>query len=277
MGKNFLITGAARGIGRGLSHQLLSKGHRVFLFDNNETEVEHLRAYLPELCPDVDSSRWHIMLGDLTKPNDISNAASRASTFFKGKLDCLINNAFSGPVGVTPFADLNLEDWNRILQTNLTGTMLMTQACLPLLRRQRQNNNTNIDTYSSVINMSSTRAKQSEPNSEGYATTKAGLIGMTQALSCSLAANDEFHAVSVNTILPGWINVQNECKDADLNGTSWEAGLSKDDHRWHWTGRVGKADDILKAVEYLVESGGFVTGLEIVVDGGVTRRMVYPE
>ena len=71
--------------------------------------------------------------------------------------------------------------------------------------------------------------------------------------------------------------MQNECKDADLNGTSWEAGLSKDDHRWHWTGRVGKADDILKAVEYLVESGGFVTGLEIVVDGGVTRRMVYPE
>jgi len=53
--------------------------------------------------------------------------------------------------------------------------------------------------------------------------------------------------------------------------------LSKEDQKWHWTGRVGKVDDILKAVEYLVDGGGFVTGQEIKVDGGVTRRMVYPE
>lgn len=277
MSKTFLITGAGRGIGRGLSRLLLNKGHRVLLFDKNESELEHLRNYLPKLCPDVDRSRWQIVQGDLTQPSDIKNVSSKASSFFDGKLDCLINNAFSGPVGTTPFHELSLEEWNRILTTNLTGTMLMAQACLPMLRRERSGTGSGQDTYSSVINLSSTRAYQSEPNSEGYATTKAGLIGLTQALACSLAADDKYHAVSVNAILPGWINVVNECKDGDLNGKRWEEGLSMEDHRWHWAGRVGKVDDILRAVEYLVENGGFVTGQEVVVDGGVTRRMVYPE
>lgn len=277
MSKNFLITGAARGIGRGVSRLLLTKGHRVVLFDNNQSELEHLRNHLPKLCPDVDSSKWKIIQGDLTKPSDITDAASQASTFFDGRLDCLINNAFSGPVGATPFAELSLDEWNRIIQTNLTGSMLMTQACLSMLRRKRQDKDTSASANTSVINISSTRAYQSEPNSEGYATTKAGLIGLTQALACSLAASDEFHAVSVNAILPGWINVENECKDGDLSGKAWEEGLSKDDQMWHWTGRVGKVDDIFKAVEFLVGSAEFVTGQEVVVDGGVTRRMVYPE
>lgn len=277
MSKNYLITGAARGIGRGLSRLLLSKGNRVFLLDNNKSELAHLHEHLPKLCPGVDSSQWHIEESDLTSPSDIKQAVSQASTFFDGKLDCLINNAFAGPVGSTPFSELSLEEWTRIMTTNLTGTMLMIQACLPLLRRKRASDDTNSDVFTSVINMSSTRAYQSEPNSEGYATTKAGLIGLTQALSCTLAANDEYHAVSVNTILPGWINVDNECKDGDLNNKVWDTGMSKDDHRWHWTGRVGKADDILKAVEYFVSSGGFTTGQEIRVDGGVSRRMVYPE
>lgn len=278
MTKTFLITGAGRGIGRGLSRLLLSKGHSVLLFDNNQSELEHLKTHLPKLCPGVDNSKWHIFQGDLTKPLDISNAASKASSLFNGKLDCLINNAFSGPVGTTSFHELSLEEWTRIITTNLTGTMLMTQACLPLLRRERgMASDSSEDVYSSVINLSSTRAYQSEPNSEGYATTKAGLLGLTQALACSLAADDKFHAVSVNAILPGWINVENERKDGDLNGKKWEDGLSSDDQRWHWTGRVGKVEDIFRAVEYLIASGGFMTGQEIVVDGGVTRRMVYPE
>lgn len=277
MSKNFLITGAARGIGRGLSRLLLSKGHRVFLFDNNQSELDHLRMNLPKLCPGVDRTKWQIMQGDLTEPSDITQAASDASTFFDGKLDVLINNAFSGPVGTTPFDELSVEAWTTILQTNLTGTMLMTQACLPLLRRKRSPSDSKDDIYTSVINMSSTRAYQSEPHSEGYATTKAGLIGLTQALSCSLAANEEYHAVSVNIILPGWIDVENERREADEKGQAWGHNLGKEDHRWHWTGRVGKVEDILKAVEYLVGGGGFVTGQEIKVDGGVTRRMVYPE
>ena len=112
----------------------------------------------------------------------------------------------------------------------------------------------------------------SEPNNEAYSVTKAGLLGLTQSMAVSLAPQ----GVRVNTILPGWINVTNECRKADESGQSWEDGLSKEDHEWHLTGRVGKVEDILRAVEYLVDDE-FVSGTELVVDGGVTRKMVYPE
>ena len=112
----------------------------------------------------------------------------------------------------------------------------------------------------------------SEPDNEPYSATKAGLLGLTQSMSVSLAPQ----GIRCNAILPGWINVTNECKQADESGQSWEAGLSKEDHAWHLTGRVGKVEDVLRAVEYLVESE-FVTGAEVVVDGGVTRKMIYPE
>lgn len=125
--------------------------------------------------------------------------------------------------------------------------------------------------------MSSTRAHQSERDSEGYAASKAGLIGLTHALACSLAED----GVRVNAILPGWIHVENECQRGDEEEIKWEDGLGEADHRWHWSGRVGRVEDVLRAVEYLGcgegEEGRFITGTEMVVDGGVTRRMVYPE
>ena len=112
----------------------------------------------------------------------------------------------------------------------------------------------------------------SEPDNEPYSSTKAGLLGLNQSMAVSLAAE----GIRVNAILPGWINATNECKKADETGQSWEDGLSKDDQAWHLTGRVGKVEDVLRAVEYLVEAE-FATGTEMVVDGGVTRKMVYPE
>ena len=105
-----------------------------------------------------------------------------------------------------------------------------------------------------------------------YSTTKAGLLGLSQAMAVSLAPD----GIRSNAILPGWINVTNECKKADESGQSWEAGLSKEDQAWHLTGRVGKVEDVVRAVEYLVDAD-FVTGTEMVVDGGVTRKMIYPE
>ncbi|EED14620.1 short-chain dehydrogenase, putative [Talaromyces stipitatus ATCC 10500] len=261
MTKNFLITGAARGIGRGLSRLLLQRGHSVFLIDNSKTELEHTSDYLAQ---NFSSSKYSVALCDICEPLQIKSAIEKAAKFFNGHLDVLINNAaYTGAVGSAPFAELSLEMWNKSIQTNLTGAMLMSQGCLPMLRkgagRQRGG---------CIIHMSSTRALQSEPNSEGYAATKAGLIGLTHAMACSLAGD----SIAVNVILPGWIHVANECKD----GGAWEDLLSKEDHRWHFSNRVGKVEDILRAVEYLADAE-FVTGTEMVVDGGVTRKMVYPE
>lgn len=265
---HFLITGAGRGIGRGLTRLLLSKGHRVFLVDNNKTELDHLvSTHLTSAFP-KDSFRSSLV--NLRNPSDIRTAVSQATAFFDNHLDVLINNAaLTGAAlgAVSKFEDLSLDDWTAALETNLTAPMLLSQACVPLLRAggPRKQGGT-------IIHMSSTRAHQSEPQSEAYAATKAGLIGLTHAMAASLAGE----AITVNAIVPGWIHVADECKEADGNGLGWGDGLSRDDHQWHFSGRVGKVEDVLGAVEFLARER-FVNGTEIVLDGGVSRKMVYPE
>ena len=264
--KNFIITGAGRGIGRGLSRLLLDNGHRVFLVDNNEAELKNMGDRLSQKS-ELDT-KWSADLCDLRQPEAIKMTISKANTFFEGHIDVLINNAAdTSSVGRSHLSDLTLEDWNSAVATNLTAPMLLSQACLPHLQKLSSRPKGGV-----IINVSSTRAFMSERNNEPYSATKAGLLGLTQSMAVSLAPQ----GIRVNAISPGWINVTHECKDADEKGQKWEDGLTKEDHAWHLTGRVGKVEDILKAVEYLVENDG-ASGSEIVVDGGVTRKMVYPE
>ena len=267
--KHFLITGAGRGIGRGLSRLLLSKGNRVFLVDSNKEELTHTAHQLAQ--KHSRGRDFEVAITDLRKKSEIQEAVQSASKFFNGKLDCLVNNAAStSGVGGPHLSDGQsfIDTWHESLETNLTGPMLVSQACLPMLEKSASQEGNS----SSIIHISSTRAIQSELNNEPYSTTKAGLLGLTQSMAVSLADRH----IRVNAILPGWINVSNECKAADEKGEKWEDGLSKDDQAWHLTGRVGKVEDMLKAVEYLVHAD-FATGTEVVVDGGVTRKMVYPE
>lgn len=271
---NFLITGAGRGIGRGLSRQLLSAGHRVFLVDSNATELHHTASVL-EGMPKRRGEHFDFSVTDVRDPAQVRAAASQAGQLFGGRLDCLVNNAaYTGGVGGTTLEDMTVEEWERSLGTNLTGPMLMTQACLSMLSSTSRDEGKRSTTKGSggcVIHVSSTRAFQSEPHNEAYSTTKAGLVGMAQSMAVSLADR----GVRVSAVVPGWIHVEDECKEADEAGRRWEEGLSDEDHRWQLTGRVGKVEDMTRAVLYLAESDG-VTGVEMVVDGGVTRRMVYP-
>ncbi|POS70884.1 hypothetical protein DHEL01_v210723 [Diaporthe helianthi] len=277
---HFLITGAGRGIGRGLSRLLVQRGHRVFLVDNNQEELRHTCDTLvggsasSTLSTSKTPKPFDALHCNLRQPADIDRAAKAASEFFADHLDVLINNAaFTSAVGGSSIIDSQddqfMASWAASLETNLTAPLLLSRACLPMLRKQPDRGR---EGGGSIIHMSSTRAYQSEPDSEGYAATKAGLIGLTHSMAVSLAPV----GIRVNAILPGWIHVGNECKEADEKGTKWDEGLSEDDQRWHLNGRVGKVDDILVAVEYLAKAD-FVTGTEMIVDGGVTRKMVYPE
>ncbi|KAH7325798.1 hypothetical protein B0I35DRAFT_347280 [Stachybotrys elegans] len=259
--KSFFITGAGRGIGRGLSRLLLQRGHRVFLVDINEAELNHTASVLSK--SHTRGQDFEATICDVGQPSQIQSAVAQADKLFGRRLDCLVNNAaYTGGVGGTRLADMTLDEWNRSIQTNLTGPMLVTQACLPMLAAAR----------GCVIHMSSTRAGMSEPNNEAYSATKAGLLGLAQSMAVSLAGE----GVRVSAVVPGWIHVGDECREADEKGTRWEDGLSEEDMRWQLTGRVGRVEDVVRAVEYLAESDG-VTGVEMVVDGGVTRKMVYPE
>ncbi|KAF2771524.1 NAD(P)-binding protein, partial [Teratosphaeria nubilosa] len=98
-----------------------------------------------------------------------------------------------------------------------------------------------------IVHISSTRAFMSEPNNEPHSASKAGLLGLSQAMAVSLAPQ----GVRVNAILPGWIHVVGECREGDEGGWEWERGLAEEDHAWHLTGRVGRVEDVLDAVEFL--------------------------
>jgi NAD(P)-dependent dehydrogenase (short-subunit alcohol dehydrogenase family) len=264
--RNYLITGGARGIGRGLSRLLLSSGHRVCILDNNTEEINHTAALLEK--SHARGRDFEAINCDLRQPTEIRSAVEQASKLFDGKLDVLVNNAaYVAGVGTANAGNMTLEMWTASLETNLTAPMLMSQYCLPMLTKSPSR-----FSGGSIVNISSTRAFMAEPDNEAYSTTKAGLLGLTQSMAVSFGPQ----GVRVNAILPGWIHVGNECKDADLQGRKWEDGLSEADHTWQLTGRVGKVEDILRAVQYLSENEG-VSGTEIVVDGGVTRKMVYPE
>jgi NAD(P)-dependent dehydrogenase (short-subunit alcohol dehydrogenase family) len=264
--RNYLITGGARGIGRGLSRLLLTSGHRVCILDNNAEELEHAATLFAK--SHARGRDFEAVSCNLRQPSEIRSAVEQASNLFNGKLDVLINNAaYTAGVGAANAGNMTLEMWNAALETNLTAPMLMSQYCLPMLKKSSSR-----PTGGSIIHISSTRALMSEPDNEAYSTTKAGLLGLNQSMAVSLGS----HGVRVNAILPGWIHVENECKEADEKEQKWEDGLSEADHEWHLTGRVGKVEDVLRAVQYLSENEG-VSGTEMVVDGGVTRKMVYPE
>lgn len=166
----------------------------------------------------------------------------------ESRLDALICNAGFGIR--KPIVDLSLAEWSAVLATNLTSTFLLVRAAAPLLKAAR----------GAVVTIASTRAQMSEPNTEAYAASKGGLIALTHALAISLGP-----AIRVNAISPGWIHTKGPAP-------------TPAEHAFHPAGRVGTAADIAALAAFLVgPDSSFITGAAFVVDGGVTRKMIYPE
>lgn len=164
------------------------------------------------------------------------------------RLDALICNA--GFMIRKPLADLSLAEWSSVLTTNLTSTFLLTRAAETLLREAK----------GAIVTIASTRARMSEPDTESYSASKGGLVALTHALAVSLGPD-----VRVNCISPGWILTKHPHPTAEEDA-------------FHPSGRVGRPDDIAGLAAFLVgNDSGFMTGAEFVVDGGVTRKMIYPE
>jgi len=164
------------------------------------------------------------------------------------RLDALICNA--GFMIRKPVADLSLAEWSSVLTTNLTSTFLLVRATESLLRAAK----------GAVVTIASSRARMSEPDTESYAASKGGLVALTHALAISLGPD-----VRVNCISPGWIVTKGPEPTAE-------------EKAFHPAGRVGKPEDIAALAGFLVgPESGFITGAEFVVDGGVTRKMIYPE
>lgn len=246
-GRVALVTGAARGIGLGVAAWLVSEGWQVVLADID-------RARGSKVAKALGKSAWFVAM-DVSIEADVIQCVAHVIGQF-GRLDGLVcNAAIANPHNLT-LESLDLGHWNRVLAVNLTGPMLLAKHCAPYLRVQR----------GAIVNMASTRAHQSEPDSEAYAASKGGLLALTHALAVSLGPH-----VRVNAVSPGWIDVR------DPSARRAEP-LSDADHAQHPSGRVGTVEDVASMVAWLLSrNAGFVTGQEFVIDGGMSKKMMYGE
>jgi NAD(P)-dependent dehydrogenase (short-subunit alcohol dehydrogenase family) len=195
----------------------------------------------------MDSAeRLEVVCGDTSLEATAKQAVAKSIARF-GQLDALINNAGISIIGKFNVEELSLEEWNRVLGINLTGYFLMAKHAAPFLRKAK----------GAIVNIASTRAIQSERNSEAYAASKGGIVALTHALAVSLGPD-----VRVNCISPGWIETRTEVRHSDA------------DRLQHPAGRVGVPQDIAGLADYLI-SAGFVTGQNVVIDGGMTTKMIY--
>jgi NAD(P)-dependent dehydrogenase (short-subunit alcohol dehydrogenase family) len=236
-----LVTGAANGIGRAISHHLLDAGWCVLAVDLPKTRlIHHFRGWARSSAT---------MEGDISDEEVVREAVRYALNRF-GRLDAVVANA--GIFMRRPLRRLSLGDWRHVLDINLTATFLLAQAAQRPLRSSK----------GSIVTIASTRAVMSEPNTESYSASKGGLLALTHALAISLGPE-----IRVNCVSPGWI------------ATSNYARLKRRAHAQHPVGRVGKPQDVAEIVAFLLdrEKSGFVTGANFVVDGGMTRKMIYLE
>ncbi|RYP61585.1 hypothetical protein DL770_009762 [Monosporascus sp. CRB-9-2] len=274
MPKTAIISGGARGIGRCLVRRFLERGYRVFVFDIDEGELKHTTG--THLKKYSDSGALGSALCNLRDVEDIRAKVKQAAEFLGGRVDVLINNGgIAAPKwkdGKTMADPATLAEWQAYVETNLTAPFALSQACVPYMAAPDaaagpgsvpRNDEEGSAAGPCIVHVGSFRALQSDPNQEGYASTKAGLLGLVHSMAISLQPQ----GIRVNLVAPGRIKVAQESKEGDEKGTSW-AELNEDkDVEDHPTNRAGRPEDIADAVEYLVNAG-FVTGQDITVDGG---------
>ncbi|WP_288485773.1 SDR family oxidoreductase [uncultured Novosphingobium sp.] len=252
-----IVTGGAQGIGKGIVEHLLGDGWRVVAIDSDAEAISDLAGELPV-------TELLAVRADVGSESQVAKAFDRLKAWNEkagepAGIDLLVSNAgLADPVS-GPIEELDLKRWRQWQDSHVTGAFLMVRAAVPLLRMRK----------GAIVLMASTRALQSEPECEAYATAKGGLCAMAHALAISLGPD-----IRVNAILPGWIETGPWQKAAKRI----EAKHRPIDREQHPAGRVGTPRDIAATVAFLASEGaGFITGQQFVVDGGMTRKMIYAD
>jgi len=241
--KVVLVTGGAKGIGKAITLEYCRQGATVIFCDNDEEAGATLQERIKEV--NGKGSYYKIDLEDVLAIEKMVQYI--LSTVHK--IDILINNA--GIFEHKSICDMTIRDWDRMMNVNLRSMFFCSKEFI------KSNPKT---AYGRIINITSTRQKMSEGDTEAYAASKGGIFSLTHALAVSLSGT----SIRVNSISPGWIETQNYDT------------LRTIDHRQHPSNRVGKPEDIAQACLFFTdEKNDFINGENLVIDGGMTRKMIY--
>ncbi|MFA9556048.1 SDR family oxidoreductase [Evansella sp. AB-rgal1] len=239
--KVILVTGAANGIGKAIAEGYAKSDSIVYIVDIDEKNGAKLQSKWR-----AKGKRVTFLKGDVSKDNDVKKIVDIIKKE-QNELHVLINNA--GISKFTSIDKLEFEEWERILHTNVTSVFLFSKYCSSLLENR-----------GAIVNIASTRAIMSEPHSEAYAASKGGIVALTHALAASFTDKK----IRVNSISPGWIE------------TGKYEELRNADHEQHFSKRVGNPEDIVRACFFLSDpENDFISGENLVIDGGMTRKMIY--
>lgn len=250
-GKRVVVTGGAKGIGRGICEAFAAQGAAVLCLDVDERAGEDFAR---------GCERIVFFRADVSRDAECE-AAKREAVSALGGIDVLCNNAGIQPLqSYVPAHELPEELWDRIIAVNLKSCFLMTRHCVPELRRQGGG---------VIVNIASVQGRQSMKGVAAYAASKGGILALTRQLAMEYAA-DGIRVLAVN---PGTIDTpmtrdELEGMDAEQVGRAWEVMA-----RTHPIGRVGLPSDIASLVRFLAsDEASFMTGAAIDCDGGLMAQ-----
>ncbi len=250
-GRIALISGGAQGIGQAIAARFQREGARVFILDcdsgRGEKTAEELTTQAPSLPVEY-------LRADLRDQHAILQAIAAVKKS-QGRIDVLVNNA--GVELELSFDKLTQQDWDLILDVNLRGAFLLTQAAVPLFP----------DSGGAIVNVGSIHATHAFPDSIPYACSKAGMVALTRNLALELSPRH----IRVNCICPGYIDTR--LWEEYLRHSPDPVALAAQTTALHPLGRRGRPADVSEAALFFAsEASAFITGADLVVDGGLTLR-----
>ena len=246
-GKTALITGASRGLGKAMALALAEAGAAVALVSRDAAKLNEVAQEIRDRGGCAEG-----MEADVSDEAQVDRVKELFTSKFGHRLDILINNA-----GINirkPITDFTLAEWNQVMTTNVTSVFLLCRAFVPRMKGQG---------YGRIINMTSMMAHISLPGRTAYSSSKTALLGLTRALALELASEQ----ITVNGISPG------VC-DTEINASLMQnAELRAEFLAKTPLGRWGLPSEIAAAALYLCsDAAGFVTGTDLVIDGGWTAQ-----
>ena len=247
MKKVAVITGGASGIGKCLVKTLAERGMSVSFIDHDKPRLERTAAETKSSGLQVES--FH---GDIADEGTLRAFVEWVIAKHPDGVDLLVNNACISRRGL--LSDCTMEDFNYVLNVGVSAPFMLTKLLMKSFKAK-----------ASIVNIASSRAFMSQKDTESYTAAKGGIIALTHAMAMSLSGK-----VRVNSISPGWIDT------GKYHDENYKPTYSPSDIAQHPSGRVGEPEDIAGAVLFLAdERNAFINGENLVIDGGMTKQMIY--